>query len=158
MKLSTASKIILSIIFCLLIGFISGFSTSSSISTWYVDLNKPFFNPPNWIFAPVWTTLYILMGVSFGWIWSSSDESSNKKKALSFFGIQLALNALWSLLFFGLKNPELALLNLIFLLFFIVVTIKEFSSINRKASWLLYPYLAWVSFATILNTAIVILN
>ncbi len=140
------------------VGFISGYATSSSIGGWYSQLNKPFFNPPNWIFGPVWTVLYILMGISAGIIWSSAKKIIERKKELIAFGIQLFFNFLWSILFFGYQNPTLALIDIILLLVLIIYTIKLFEPINKVSSWLLYPYLGWVSFATILNLSIVLLN
>jgi translocator protein len=123
----------------------------SAIPTWYAALNKPFFSPPNWIFGPVWTLLYIMMGYSLYLVWV-------RRKVPTIFWIQLFLNFIWSIIFFGMKNPTLALVNIIVLWIAIVLTIKAFSKIDKLASRLLWPYLAWVSFATFLNLAIVLLN
>jgi len=151
---------IISILGCLSIGFLGSLTTQSSIQTWYPTIAKPFFNPPAWVFAPVWTLLYILMGLSFAIIWSHSTNKLNKikKKAMFIFGIQLVLNALWSVLFFGLCNPFLAFIEILLLWLLIFETIKAFKKIDVLASKLLYPYLAWVSFATILNASIWYLN
>lgn len=149
--------LIFSIGISLLAGGIGSFFTASSIPTWYATLEKPFFNPPSWIFAPVWTTLYILMGISFYLILVSKTKI-NKTRAIQVFIIQLILNTLWSIIFFGLKSPELALIEIVFLWISIVLTIKNFARIQPVASYLLYPYLAWVSFATLLTLAISILN
>ena len=143
--------LIFSIGICLGAGVLGSFFTISSIPTWYQTLNKPFFSPPNWIFGPVWTILYILMGYSLYLFWL-------KKKVPVVFWVQLALNTVWSIIFFGLKNPVLALVDIAALWLSIVLTIKAFSKINKLAGNLLYPYLIWVSFATILNLAIVLLN
>lgn len=152
-------KICISVAVCVLVGFLSGFATQSSVKTWFLTLEKPFFNPPSWLFAPVWTLLYIMMGIAFGLIWSSDFKDKQiVKKAMIIFGIQLALNALWSILFFGLCNPFLALIEIVLLWLFILETIKVFKPINNLASQLLYPYLVWVSFATVLNASIWWLN
>lgn len=137
---------------CLAIGFLSGKVTQSSIETWYPHLKKPFFNPPNWVFAPVWTTLYILMGIAAGLIWNQFKENEKLvKKGLLYFFIQLGLNALWSILFFGLHNIALAGLEIVLLLLMIYETYVLFKSLNKIAGFLFIPYLVWVSFASILN-------
>lgn len=145
-------KLLLSILFCEGAGLIGSVFTFNSVNMWYVTLNKPFFNPPSWIFAPVWTILYLLMGVSLYLVWGT------KKVNLKWFWIQLALNSLWSLIFFGLKNPMFAFLEIILLWLAILMTIKSFWKYNKTASWLLLPYLLWVTFASILNLSIVLLN
>lgn len=146
----------ISIGICLLAGVIGSVFTSPSIPTWYAALNKPVFSPPNWIFAPVWTTLYILMGISFYLIWVS--KSKLKQKATKLFLMQLGLNVLWSFMFFGLHSPVLAFVNIIALWVLIFLTIQSFRPISKTAAYLLYPYLAWVSFASILNFSLWILN
>lgn len=144
---------------CLGVGYASSFATQSSINTWYTTLNKPFFNPPNWVFAPVWTLLFILMGIAAGRIANLyQSQPELVKKALIFFGIQLALNALWSILFFGLCNPMLAFFEIILLGLFIFETIKAFAVLDKISSYLLYPYMAWVSYAALLNVSIWQLN
>ena len=139
-------------------GLIGSFFTVNSISNWYTTLTKPSFNPPNYIFGPVWTFLYILMGIALGKIWSSDISGKEKNKAIIVFGSQLVVNGIWSIFFFGMQNPLLAFSDIIILIILIVCTIKLFKPINRMAAWLLYPYLAWVSFATVLNLSIIILN
>lgn len=151
-------KIIIVILVCVSIGYLSGTVTRDSITTWYPTLVKPVFNPPNWIFAPVWTLLYVMMGIAAGLVWTSDSEVKIVKKALGFFAIQLGLNALWSYLFFGLHNPLLALIEIVLLLLLIFETYKQFKKIDKVAAMLLLPYLAWVSFATILNASIWWLN
>lgn len=158
MKNYTILKILLSITICLAVGGLSGYLTSGSISTWYVGINKPSFNPPNWIFGPVWTTLYTLMGVSAGLIWSKGLEFATTKKALSVFGIHLALNFSWSLIFFGLEQPFWAFVEILFLLGFIFYYTNVFYRISPLTGWLQVPYILWVSFATMLNGAIAWLN
>ena len=144
---------------CLVIGYLSGMMTRESITTWYPTLVKPIFNPPNWVFAPVWTILYIMMGVAGGIVWTKieSDEE-NVKKAFKFFLIQLGLNALWSFIFFYLHNPLLALIEIVILQLMIFETYSQFKKIDKTAGYLFIPYLAWVSFAMILNFSIWWLN
>lgn len=149
-------RLILSIGICLGAGILGSIFTISSIPTWYATLNKPVFSPPNFIFGPVWTILYILMGVSLYLVWISKGK--NKKGAMNLFFIQLTLNAFWSTIFFGMKNPTLAFLDILALLTFIFLTILSFYKISKPAAYLLIPYLLWVSFATILNLSIVFLN
>lgn len=154
----TMIRIVVAVALCLLVGALSGFATQSSVDTWYSTLIKPSFNPPNWIFAPVWTVLYILMGVAAGMVWGYGYYHRWVKTALYFFGFQLLLNASWSIVFFGLKLPLPALLVLLFLLVLIVMTIRRFYIVNRTAAYLMVPYLFWVLFAGILNFKIVQLN
>jgi tryptophan-rich sensory protein len=147
------------VVTCLAIGYLSGMVTRSAIVTWYPTLVKPSFNPPNWVFAPVWSMLFIMMGVAAGLVWNRLEfEKEIVKKALIFFAIQLALNALWSYLFFGLHNPMLAGLEIIVLWLMIYETYIQFSKINRIAGYLFIPYLVWVSFAAVLNGSIWWLN
>lgn len=143
--------IAISVTICLIIGFLSGFATQSSVNDWYISLNKPGFNPPNWIFGPVWTLLYILMGIAAGIVWAKGFYHIWVKTALYNFGFQLLFNALWSVVFFGFKNPFWALLVILVLLALILLTIKWFNVVSRTAAYLLIPYFLWVCFATILN-------
>jgi tryptophan-rich sensory protein len=153
------TRILTVVVTCLVIGYFSGMVTRSAITTWYPTLVKPSFNPPNWIFAPVWSMLYIMMGVAAGLVWNRIDvEKEIVKKALTFFAIQLALNALWSYLFFGLKNPMLAGVEVILLWLMIFETYSKFVKINKIAGYLFIPYLLWVSFASVLNISIWWLN
>jgi len=140
------------------IGTIGTLATSSSISTWYVSLNKPFFNPPNWIFGPVWTILYASLGIALYLILKSGFEKPLVKKAVIIFIAQFLLNTLWSFLFFGLQNPLLALFEIIILWIFILWTIIAFYKIRPISGVILFPYIVWVSFASILNFSIWILN
>ena len=141
------------------IGFISGEATRSGNEVWFPTLVKPSFNPPSWVFAPVWTILYILMGVAAGLVWDRIDQQREEvRKALLFFAIQLALNGLWSILFFGLRNPLLALIEIVILWLMIYETYVKFGKINRVAGYLFVPYLLWVTFATVLNGSIWWLN
>ncbi|WP_264536000.1 TspO/MBR family protein [Flavobacterium sp. N1736] len=152
-------KIAIALIVCLMVGYSASVVTRPSVETWYPTLIKPIFNPPNWIFMPMWTFLYVLMAVAAGLVWDKIKEQNEKvKKALAFFLIQLALNAIWSYLFFGLKNPMLALIEIALLWLMIYETYLKFIKINKIAGYLLIPYLAWVAFAGILNASIWWLN
>lgn len=139
------------------VGVSGSFVTISAIPTWYAGITKPFFAPPNWVFGPVWTTLYALIGISFWIIWQSKP-SKLKKRAVYWFILQMALNAVWTPIFFGLKNPEFALFVITALWISIFQTIRFFSRITKSAGYLLIPYILWVSFATLLNAAIAWLN
>ncbi|QLG45749.1 TspO/MBR family protein [Costertonia aggregata] len=150
--------IAISVIVCLIIGFLSSIVTQTSVDTWFLTLKKPSFNPPNWLFAPVWTVLYILMGVSAGLVWAKGFYHKWVKTALYFFGLQLLFNATWSIAFFGLRNPLWALFIILVLLLLILLTIRWFRVIDRLAAYLLLPYLFWVLFATVLNYKIWELN
>lgn len=156
--MSKILKLITAILICEGVGFVSTPFTIAAISTWYVTLNKPFFSPPNWIFAPVWTSLYFLMGVAAYLVWEKGLKEKKVKEALKFFLIQLGLNFVWSLFFFGLHAPLLAFIEIVILWLAIFVTIKKFYPLVPLAAYLLVPYLFWVSFAAILNLAIVVLN
>jgi len=151
-------KLIVSIIGCELVGFLGTPFTISAIPTWYATLNKPFFAPPNWIFGPVWTLLYLLMGVAFYLIWKQGWKKQKVRTAGNYFLTQLALNFIWSPIFFGLRAPLLGLIVIMTLWASIMMTIKKFYPLSRLAFYLLIPYLLWVSFASILNGAIVVLN
>ncbi len=141
----------------LALGSIAGIVTSKEIPNWYSGLNKPFFNPPNWLFAPVWTTLYILLGLSLYFVLLFADKKE-KTKALFWFAAQMSLNFLWSFLFFYFHNPLLAFINIVILWLSIFMMIRHFGTIYKPAAYMNIPYLAWVSFATLLNLAIYILN
>ena len=158
MKLPKPLKIIAIVIGCEMVGILGSYFTFSSIPTWYAYLNKPFFNPPNWIFGPVWTLLYAMMGFAAFVIWEKAKNKTVRKKAMRLFGFQLFLNGIWTPIFFGLKNLLFALLVIIALWVLILLTIEEFHKIEKKAAYLLVPYLLWVTFATLLNLAILILN
>ena len=139
------------LILCLAVGGGAGFLTAQSVVTWFPTLVKPSFNPPAWLFAPVWTTLYIMMAVAAWLVWL-------RKGSLVLFYMQLALNFAWSLLFFGLHSPALALVDIVALWIMILLTLLGFWKVDRRAGWLMVPYLAWVSFASVLNASIWWLN
>ena len=151
-------KLGLSILVCLLAGFIGSFFTISSVSTWYTTLNKPFFNPPSWLFGPIWTILYILMGVSLYLIWEKRIKSEESKTAVLIFGVQLFLNLMWSIIFFAVQSPFYAFIEIILLWITIVITMIYFYKISKPATYLLIPYILWVTFAALLNFSIYYLN
>lgn len=147
-------KLLISISLPFLASAIGGFFTVSSVSSWYVTLVKPPFNPPSWIFGPVWSILYLLMGIALYLVWIKKDDV----KVFLIFGIQLILNVLWSILFFGAQAPLFAFIEIVFLWIAILVTIIYFYRINKFSAYLLIPYILWVSFAAVLNFAIFYLN
>jgi translocator protein len=151
-------KLILSILIPVAVGAISGFFTNSGVEGWYAVANKPSFNPPNWIFAPVWTTLYILMGIAMYLIWNAAIDEKKKRRALLLYALQLMLNFLWSFIFFEMQQPGAALIEIILMWFSILLTLLAFGKINKAAAGLLVPYLCWVSFAIVLNYEIWSLN
>ncbi len=153
MKKIDFRKLIPSILLCQTAGIIGALFTTPAIPSWYQTLNKPSFSPPNWLFGPAWLTLYTLMGITFSIIWQKKN-----RPAIKLFLIHLFFNALWSILFFGLKNPLLGLVDILILWCLIVLMIVRFYKINKTASFLLLPYLLWVSFATVLNFFIFKLN
>ncbi len=139
-------------------GLIGSVITAPAIDGWYAALAKPELAPPNWVFAPVWTTLFFLMGIAAFLIWRRGWQRRDVKMALGIFFVQLALNTLWSILFFGLQSPGAAFVEIFVLWIAIVATIIAFAKIVRPAAWLLIPYIAWVSFAAYLNYMLWILN
>lgn len=143
-------RLALYIFICLAAGFIGSYFTQSSVSTWYVTLAKPSFNPPSWVFAPVWTILYILMAVS-KYIICLLPANIEKKEAIIVFFTQLILNVLWSFTFFYLRSPLLGFINIIVLWVMIIFMIIRFYKLSPIAAWLQVPYFLWVSFASILN-------
>ena len=151
-------KLIVSILICQGAGAIGALFTSPAISTWYTTIQKPSFNPPNWIFAPVWTLLFLLMGISLYFVWSRGLEDKKIKIAVFIFGVQLALNIFWSFLFFDLQSPLYAFIEIFILWLAILLTIISFYKISKIAAYLLLPYILWVSFASVLNFSILIIN
>ncbi|VVC00568.1 TspO/MBR family protein [uncultured archaeon] len=139
-------------------GAIGSLFTFSAIPTWYAALSKPAFAPPNWVFGLVWTTLYIFMGIAAYLVWQKGWKEKPVRAALMLFGIQLILNALWSILFFGLRSPLYGLIGIIPLWASIALCINWFYKIDRRASYLFIPYFAWVTFASMLNAALFLLN
>jgi benzodiazapine receptor len=146
------------IIACNVAGSIGSIATYPNIPGWYASLEKPFFSPPNWLFAPAWTTLFTLMGISLFMVWEKTGLRKKGKAAFQAFLLQMALNVLWSFLFFGLRSPLYGLLGIIVLWFAILYTILQYWKIDRRAAWLMVPYIAWVTFASLLNLSILLLN
>ena len=149
-------------IVALLLPFVAGgigsYFTTPALNVWYMELAKPPFNPPNIVFGPVWTILYLLQGIAFYTVLRSKAKAADKNYASVLFVIQLVLNTLWSIAFFGYRNPELGVGVIIMLLVFILLTKRAFDKISKNAGYLFIPYIAWVSFATVLNIAIAVLN
>lgn len=139
-------------------GLIGTIFTMPAIDSWYATLARPELAPPNWIFGPVWTTLYVLMGIAAFLVWQKGLDKKEVKIALSIFGVQLVLNTLWSIIFFGLQSPGWAFVEIIILWTAIAATIVAFARVSKVAAWLLAPYILWVSFAGYLNFMIFWLN
>lgn len=158
MRINDFFKLVIAIVVSQLAGIIGSVFTKPSIAGWYASLAKPALAPPNWIFGPVWTTLFVLMGISAFLIWKKGLDRRDVKIALGIFLGQLFLNTLWSIIFFGLQSPGGAFIELIFLWLAILATIVAFAKISKPAAWLLVPYIAWVSFAMYLNYSIYVLN
>jgi tryptophan-rich sensory protein len=152
------AKLAVSILLTLSAGWLGSIFTTPAINGWYATLQKPSFNPPNWLFGPVWTFLFIAMGVSLYLIWQRGLEKPETKKAFVFFIVHLLFNVLWSVIFFGLKNLGLAFGEIIILWVMILALALNFYKIDKVAGILLIPYLCWVSFASFLNFAISRLN
>jgi tryptophan-rich sensory protein len=150
-------RLIASLIICQLAGFVGSVFTSPAIPGWYAALEKPTINPPNWIFAPVWIFLYFLMGITLYILWQNLPKTE-ARKAMVFFAIQLVLNMLWSVIFFGLKLPLVAFLEIIILWIFILLTMIKSSKVSRTTVYLLLPYILWVNFAAVLNFFLWCLN
>ena len=157
MKMSKFLTPLVCVLIPLIIGSLSGLANIGSLDTWYAQLNKPSFNPPGYLFGPVWTVLYLLMGVSLYLVWKSPDGKL-RTNALVVFGLQMLLNFAWSFIFFYFHRPGWAMIDIIALWVFIVVMIFIFYQINKVAALIQIPYLLWVSFASVLNAAIWMLN
>ena len=151
-------KLFISILIPVLVGVVAGIFTSSGVDGWYAVANKPWFNPPNWIFAPVWTTLYILMGIALFLVWQADADKKLQQTAIILFAVQLTLNFFWSFIFFKLQQPGWALAEIILMWLIILLTILWVGKISATAAWLLVPYICWVSFAAVLNYSIWQLN
>lgn len=158
MTKSLLIKIALSVSICLLVGYLGSMATGTSVDNWYVGLSKPSWSPPNWVFAPVWITLFILMGVATGLVWERGTHHKWVRTALSYFAYQLALNCSWSIAFFGYQSPFFALLIITALLILLIFTIRWYRIAHPWAALLLIPYILWVSFAAVLNFSIWELN
>lgn len=150
-------KLVIAILLPMLVGGFSGFLTANSINGWYATLNQPSFNPPNWVFGPVWTTLYLIMGISLYRIWSL-PATEERNYAIKIFALQMTLNFFWSLIFFKWHLIGLALAEIILMWFMIAKMIQYFRKLDAVAGYMNIPYLLWVSFASVLNGAYFILN
>ncbi len=157
-NISDIAKLSISIVVCQLMGFVGAFFTTPAINGWYQTINKPIFTPPNWLFAPVWTTLFLLMGVSFFLIWRGKSKNGEKKVAVIVFGIQFLFNILWSIVFFSLHSLLGGLIEIFVLWLMIWLTIITFCRVSRLAAYLLIPYVVWVTVAMILNFSIWLIN
>ncbi len=158
MKISNSVKLIICLATPQLAGAVGSLFTMSAIPTWYATLTKPYLAPPNWVFGPVWTLLFLLMGIAAFLVWRTGLERKDTRVALAVFMGQLALNVLWSVLFFGMRSLGGAFVELVILWAAILATILVFARISRTAAWLLVPYLAWVSFAGYLNFSYWLIN
>lgn len=158
MNLKKIINLVVSVAVCLLAGTIGSVATMPSIGAWYALLNKPALNPPNWIFGPVWTTLYIMMGIAAFLIWDKGLKKKGVINALYIFAAQLLLNTIWSVLFFGMHAPLYAFIEIVLLWAAILASIIAFYRISKAAGYLLVPYILWVSFASYLNLMIWLLN
>lgn len=154
--MKSALQLIGFILLAQLAGIIGGLATASSVDLWYTTLTLPAISPPSWVFGPVWITLYTLMGIASFLVFKS--VSKQRRQALGLYGAQLAVNALWPLLFFGIQQPGWGFINIVVLLALILMITKAFWHIDKRAGYLMLPYIAWVSFATYLNYAIWTLN
>lgn len=152
--MSSFVKLLIAIAIPVLVGGISGFFTVTGVDSWYQTIQKPSWNPPNWVFGPVWTTLYVMMGIALWLVWKEDTSRELKMIAFILFGVQLILNFLWSFVFFKLEQPGFAFLEILFMWVAILATIFAFAQVNKTAAWLLVPYISWVSFAAILNFTI----
>lgn len=158
MKFTHVFKLIIAIVVSELAGVVGSIFTMPAIDNWYAGIVKPALNPPAWVFGPVWTTLFVFMGIAAFLVWKKGLEHREVKIALGVFLGQLVLNTLWSIIFFGLHSPGGALVEIVFLWLAILVTIIIFAKISKLAAWFLVPYILWVSFAMYLNYAIYMLN
>jgi tryptophan-rich sensory protein len=156
--MKTALRILAAIVICELAGVIGSMFTAPAIPGWYAGLAKPSFNPPNWVFGPVWTTLYAMMGLAAYLVYEKGWNRPEVRKALTVFGVQLVLNALWSVVFFGGRQLLGGVVVIVLLWLMILLTIRLFSRTSRPAAYLLVPYVLWVSFATVLNVSLYLLN
>ncbi|MFH1631334.1 MAG: TspO/MBR family protein [Candidatus Aenigmatarchaeota archaeon] len=152
------SKLLLSILLCIIIGSSAAVFMSSSIDNWYTTLAKPTWTPPNWVFAPVWLTLFALMGVSIYLIWQHGRRNENITTAFILFCVQFAANIMWSFFFFGMESPIIAFADIILLWLLIATTIIAFYRISKPASYIMIPYIVWVTIAAALNYSVILLN
>ena len=151
LKANNTLKLIIAIAIPLIVGGTSGFFTATGVESWYQTIARPTWNPPGWLFGPVWTTLYVMMGISLFLVWKEDTSVELKKIGIALFAVQLVLNFFWSFIFFNQHQIGWALVEIAVMWVFILLTIFAFAQVNKAAAWLLVPYISWVSFATILN-------
>ena len=151
-------KLVISILLPLLVAFGGSLFTETGEGSWYRSIEKPSWNPPGWVFAPVWTTLYVMMGVGFYLVWKSTLQGNRKQSAMVLWTMQLMVNFFWSFIFFSQQQIGWAMVEIICLWILILPTIFAFAKVNKLAAWLLVPYISWVSFAALLNYTIWVLN
>lgn len=154
LQISSLGKATVAVLICEAVGIASGLLSRPGMDEWFYALNKPSWNPPSWLFGPVWTTLYFMMGLSLWFVWKSSAPEPQKTEAMRLFALQLFLNFWWSPIFFKFHSPGLAFLIILAMVVTIFRTIFKFAPISRAAAWLLVPYIAWVCFASLLNWTI----
>jgi translocator protein len=157
-KLSTVPKFFISLFIPLMVGYLGSIVTTSQISTWYASLSKPSWAPPNWLFGPIWTILFVLMGISLFLIWREGFNRRDVRFALLIFGVQLVLNLLWSVVFFSFHSLFGSFILIMILWIAILANIIAFYVISKPAGLLLVPYIIWVSIASYLNYSIYLLN
>ena len=157
-RLREVLRLVVSIVVCQLAGGLGAIFTTPAIPTWYASLERPGFQPPNWLFFPVWTTLYTLMGIAAFLVWRKGLHERRVRVALGIFAIQLVLNTAWTIIFFGLYSLFGAVIAIVFLWIAILINIVTFWRISKVAGALLIPYILWVSFAGILNYSVWMLN
>jgi len=151
-------KLVAAVLSCIIIGSLGSLVTTTGPGSWYESLEKPFFTPPGWVFAPVWVTLFTLMGISLYLVWEPGIGRREVTAALLVFGVQFIFNILWSFLFFGLRSPFLGFIDIAILWVMIAVTIASFYRVRKGAAYLLIPYFCWVSIAMALNYGVCVLN
>lgn len=156
--MTQAIALVVAIALPLLVGALGSVFTFDAVRTWYPTLVRPAFAPPSWVFGPVWTTLYVMMGLASWLVWRAGFARPEGRRALTLYAVQLGFNLAWSWLFFGIRQPLLALVDIVVLLVLIGVTVHRFAALSRGAALLLVPYLTWVGFATVLNGAFWWLN
>jgi tryptophan-rich sensory protein len=158
MNVQNPVALVAAILSCIILGSLGGIVTRTGPDTWYALLEKPAFSPPGWLFGPVWTLLFILMGISLWMVWKEGIEKRDVRIALGVFAVQFIFNIAWSFLFFGMQSPFLGLVDILILWILILATIVCFFQVQKTAAFLLIPYILWVSFASFLNYTIFILN
>lgn len=158
MRLKSISRLVSSLLLCIGVGTLESLVTAREIPAWYAGLAKPFWTPPPFVFPIAWSVLYLLMAVSLWRVWNLETRSTDRTKAIVWFLVQLALNAVWSPIFFGWHGTKTALLIIVALLFAIAATMLIMARTDRLAAWLLAPYFAWVTYATTINAGVVALN